>query len=223
VIARLESRLTVRSVAGWCLTLVVIGVWAVTFRPAVLNGPTAFVGVHGESMEPTMHQGDMAITRVHDTYEVGDVVAYRVPKGEKGEGNNVIHRIIGGSGDDGYVTQGDNNGYTDVWRPTDEDVIGEVWLHVPSLASWLGNLRRPGVLALLVGVVTFVVMALPDRRKRPVDDELSAGGGDGGVASVERGGTAPSTPRPSVLRNPATLALIGGVCAAVAVRRRSRG
>ena len=181
--ARLRDKLTVRSVAGWCVTLAVIGIWAVTFRPAALNGPTAFVGVHGESMEPTMDAGDMAITRTRDSYEVGDVVAYRVPEGEKGEGSNVIHRIVGGNGVDGYTTQGDNNGYTDIWHPTDGDVIGEVWFQVNGLASLLANLRRPWLLAALVGLVTFVVMALPDRGKvRASSDgepDITAGGPEG--------------------------------------------
>lgn len=178
MITRLQQQLTVRKVAGWCLTLVVIGVWAVTMRPVSLNGPTAFVGVHGKSMQPTMHEGDMAITRTRDAYEVGDVVAYRVPQGETGAGSNVIHRIISGDGEAGYTLQGDNNGYVDVWRPTDDDIIGEVWFQVDGLAALLGNLRRPAVLAVLVGLVTFVVMALPDRsRRRAAKGDVAAASG----------------------------------------------
>lgn len=82
----------------------------------------------------------------------------------------------------GYTSQGDNNSYTDVWHPVEGDVIGEVWVEAPNLARWMGKLRSPGSLALVVGVGTFLVIVVPDRRKRvgsnagnapgePLDDE----------------------------------------------------
>lgn len=158
-------QLDARRLLGWIATLLLIAVWAATFRPVALGGPAAFVGIDGRSMQPTMYEGDMAVARERSSYGVGDIVAYRVPRGEAGEGNNIIHRIVGGNGIDGFTTQGDNNSYTDVWRPTEDDIIGEVWFKVPNLAGILGHLRTPWLLALIVGLVTFVVMLLPDRKK----------------------------------------------------------
>lgn len=156
---------------SWLVAVLLVAGWAVTLRPVALGGPAAFVGIDGISMQPTMYQGDMAITRRHHTYRQGEVIAYHVPKGQAGEGNNVIHRIVGGNGRTGYTTQGDNNSYTDVWHPTDHDVIGKVWIKAPNAAGWLSHLRSPGTLALVVGIVTFVVMVLPDRKKKgPADD-----------------------------------------------------
>lgn len=154
-----------KQLLGWVVALLVVGVWSVTFRPVALGGPASFVGVDGTSMLPAMRKGDMALTRRHATYGVGDVIAYRVPKGEAGEGNNIIHRIVGGNGRTGYTTKGDNNSYTDIWHPTDRDVIGVVWMRIPRGASTLARLRTPGVLAIFVGLTSFVVMLLPDRKR----------------------------------------------------------
>ena len=57
-------------------------------------------------------------------YHVGEVVAYRVPKGQVGAGHVVIHRIIGGNGTKGWTMQGDNRTARDLWYPTNHDVIG---------------------------------------------------------------------------------------------------
>lgn len=156
---------------SWSLTALVLAAWSVTLRPVALGGPASFVGVDGISMEPTFYEGDLVVVHERAHYEVGDVVTYRIPRGEPGDGHNIVHRIVGGDGVHGYVTQGDNNSYTDVWRPVDADVIGEVWLEAPNLAGWLGRLRSPGILALVVGAGTFLVMALPGRRKGDPADE----------------------------------------------------
>ncbi|MEX2294385.1 MAG: signal peptidase I [Acidimicrobiales bacterium] len=162
-------------VVSWALTLVVLGFWFVTLRPVSVGGPTSFIGVTGVSMEPTFHEGDMTIVHRQSQYGLGDIVAYRVPAGQPGEGHNIIHRIVGGDGVDGFTTKGDNNSYTDVWHPTSADVIGEVWVKAPNLARWLGQLRSPGVIALVVAVGSFLVMVAPSRRPR---SPASAYGGD---------------------------------------------
>lgn len=152
-----------RSLASWAVLIACIGLWAVTLRPTTLNGPASFVGVDGISMEPTFSEGDLVVVRDQHTYVVGDVVAYRIPEGEPGAGHQVIHRIVGGNGTTGYTTQGDHNGYTDVWHPVDDDVIGKVWIEVPNAAAWLSRASQPGTLALLVGAGAFVALA----RRRP--------------------------------------------------------
>jgi signal peptidase I len=154
-----------RPVLSWAALVFVALGWSVFLRPTSFGGTTTFVGVSGVSMTPTMHDGDLAFVRKRSTYQVGDVIAYRIPAGDPGAGHNIIHRIVGGDADRGFVTRGDYNKGDDIWQPTGGDVLGEVVVHVPNAAGWLGQLRRPGVLAAVVGLVTFLIMVRRDRQQ----------------------------------------------------------
>src|SRR5690554_6680754 len=100
----------------YALSLGLIVAWMFTLRPTALGGPAGYVMVSGISMQPTLYTGDLVITRKSDEYRVGDVVAFRA------EGGMVIHRIIDGDGDTGFILQGDNNEFRDQWRPTTKDI-----------------------------------------------------------------------------------------------------
>ena len=118
------------------------------FRPPLLGGDTTYVMVSGISMEPAMHTGDLALAWRQDSYTVGDVVAFRVE-----EGGLVIHRIIGGSGESGYLVQGDNNDWVDQWRPTADQVAGKALVFIPRLGALFSYLQSPLRLAIVVGVI----------------------------------------------------------------------
>ena len=90
-------------------------------RPPGLGGNFTQVIVSGVSMQPTMYTGDLALARKQGSYSLGEVVAFRAKVGENS--GIVIHRIIGGNGEDGYRLQGDNNGWVDPWKPTQEQVV----------------------------------------------------------------------------------------------------
>ena len=171
-----------RSIArliGTVLSLGCLVAWLAVLRPPALGGATSLVGVDGISMTPTFHNGDMAVVEKKASYHIGDIIAYHIPKGEIGAGQNVIHRIVGGNGTTGFITKGDHNSYTDhFWHPTTTDVIGRVWFHIPHLAALLGKLRSPLTLALAVGLVAFVILVWPtkgqeDEESRRVHDDAS--------------------------------------------------
>ncbi|MCC7365408.1 MAG: signal peptidase I [Dehalococcoidia bacterium] len=107
------------------------------FGPAQLGGPTSYIIVNGNSMEPGMERGDLALVRRAASYETGDVVTYRHPSV-----GPVIHRVIGTEGAR-LVLQGDNNDFVDGYRPAADEVIGELWFHVPRVGSWLARLHGP--------------------------------------------------------------------------------
>lgn len=139
--------------AGTLVVLLLMAGWFFTARPAFLGGPASYITISGVSMEPTLSSGDLVIVREQDSYEAGDIIAFRIPAGEAGAGLNVVHRIVGGSGDVGYDTQGDNRGSLDPWHPKNEDVIGKRWVDVPFSGRVLTTLRDPLLVGILAGVL----------------------------------------------------------------------
>ncbi|HHX65875.1 MAG TPA: hypothetical protein GX702_13415 [Chloroflexi bacterium] len=140
--------------------LVAAPVWFLFLRPAALGGPASYIIVSGSSMRPTLEDGDLVVVRRQPTYAVGDVVAFRTDQG------NVIHRIVGGSPEEGYLLQGDNRDYADEWRPRVEDVLGRRWLHLPSGGRALPSLRQPYFMAALTGGLALIVLDKPAQKTR---------------------------------------------------------
>ena len=95
--------------------------WAIFLRPQWLGGPATFVLVRGDSMVPTYDNGDFLLAYPQPSYQVGDIVAYKVPVGEIGAGHLVVHRISAVTSA-GFELQGDNNPASDPWIATTADL-----------------------------------------------------------------------------------------------------
>lgn len=141
---RARTRMAPGDIASFLVMVAVV--WLVW--PASLGGRLGLVIIAGESMTPTYLLGDLAITW-RTTPEIGDVILYRVPEGP-GEGQPVIHRIVGGN-PAAWVTQGDNSAKQDRWTPAAEDVLGSVWISIPSAGRAIWFLRSPLAIAALAG------------------------------------------------------------------------
>lgn len=133
--------------------------------PSSLGGCTTLTIVSGHSMEPLYYTGDLVVSRCGD-YQVGDVVVYNPP--DVG-GARVIHRIIGGNAESGWVMQGDNNDFVDPWEPTNDRVLGKAMLHVPHLGKLASVLLSPltWLSLLLVALALVIWPSTP----RPSEDE----------------------------------------------------
>jgi signal peptidase len=161
-----------RQTIAWLVgVLLVISAWAFTLRPASLGGPAGYVMVRGVSMLPTYIGGDLIVTHKHPNYAKGDIIAYKVPKGDFGAGIVVIHRVIGGDATHGFITQGDNNGFPDDWRPTPKDIVGKAWVRLPKLGIVLAFLHAPLPLASLAVAIVIVFVLFPDDKKDEADDD----------------------------------------------------
>jgi signal peptidase I len=116
--------------------------------------------------------GDLVLATKKASYSVGDVVAYRVPKDDPGEGALVIHRVVGGSESAGYLTKGDNRDGRDLWRPRAHDVIGSVSVRAPRAGLLFAVMRTPLGLAAFAGLSVFLFVSAGRRRSelqvRPV-------------------------------------------------------
>jgi signal peptidase I len=166
--------------AGAALVVLVCLFWAQYLRPQSLGGHAGYVLVSGQSMEPRYHTGDLVLVEKHADYHPGEVIAYRVPKGDAMAGAQVIHRIVGGDAEHGFVVRGDNRTAPDVWRPRDADIVGTKALRLPGAIVVLQYLRSPVFLGILAAAFVFV--------------NVLSGGGAGDGAEGE-GGTRPRVER----------------------------
>lgn len=148
--------IAVALVVGWLL-------W-----PSSLGGCTTLTIVAGHSMEPTYYTGDLVVSRCGEA-QVGDVVVYNPP--DVGSAR-VIHRIIGGDAENGWVMQGDNNDFIDPWEPTEERVLGRAVIHVPKLGLAATILLSPITWVSLL-LVAAALIIWPDK-KTTTDQETDA-------------------------------------------------
>ena len=128
--------------------------------PPPLGGSTSFVTVDGTSMLPELRMSDLVALRSQHTYRVGDVVGYRSGLIHR----VVLHRIIA-IRDGRYVFKGDNNSFLDPDRPTRSQLVGRLWLHIPSAGRLVLQLHRPPVAAGLA-IVLVLAAALGGGTKR---------------------------------------------------------
>jgi signal peptidase I len=141
--------------AGWVAALAALA-WLLW--PVPLGGLATVTIVSGSSMEPTYHTGDLALVRRTGDIAAGDVIVYRVPAGEPGEGRHVIHRVIGGDAAGGWVTRGENRDTPDIWRPRPTDVLGTVRGTIPQGGTLALQALSP--LGLGLGIAVLFLWAL---------------------------------------------------------------
>jgi signal peptidase len=112
---------------------------------AVAGQPVLFSFVTSESMSPTIESGDGFIAippQLVGSVQEGDVVIFQAQ--EINDGGLTTHRVIGET-DEGYVTRGDNNPFTDQdsGEPpvTDTQIVAVAWqpggnvLTIPALGT----------------------------------------------------------------------------------------
>lgn len=176
----LRRLLGLASTAVW-LSLAVVAGWFLW--PSSLGGCTTLTIVSGHSMEPTYYTGDLVVSRCGPV-EVGDVIVYNPP--DVG-GARVIHRIVDGDAEDGWIVQGDNNDFLDPWRPSGDQVLGSAVLHVPQLGRVAAILLSPLTWVSLL-VIALAVVVWPgkaaDADTTPGDDAEAAPGEPDAAADV---------------------------------------
>lgn len=102
------------------------------------------------SMKGTIEVGDAVLVKIHDKYEVNDIITYQ-------SGNDFItHRIVAMEGDK-VITKGDANNVND--NPVDKDLIlGRVVKTLPKLGVWKKVLLTPKVIILIL--VTLFIFSI---------------------------------------------------------------
>ena len=154
-------RVSLRAISTGASLVLIVAVatfWMLVLRPQSLGGPASYVLVSGRSMLPRYHTGDLVLVEPRSNYHVGEVVAYRVPKGDPMAGLQVFHRIVGGDAVHGFVVRGDNRTAPDVWRPKARDIVGEKVLRIPDAFAVLRLLRSPLLLGILAASLFLAYM-----------------------------------------------------------------
>ena len=137
--------------------VLILAIW-----PAQFGGRFAVTIVAGNSMEPTYMLGDAVVTW-KEPAGVGDVVLFRVPEGEFGEGNLVIHRVVGHDGS-GWVTKGDNSYGRDTWTISDNDILGVAKFDLPHSGRVLA-ITRSWVFIAGLGGLAIAMFIWPDNHE----------------------------------------------------------
>jgi signal peptidase len=160
----------IRGVVGWVLVAVVVFLaW-----PAQLGGHLSLVVVSGHSMDGTYRSGDLLLAWPHADYNTGEIIVYKVPKGEPASGLRVVHRVI--EKKDGHFTsQGDNRTTPDIWRPTVNDVVGHPFFRIRAGGLALKWLLSPIALALVCGVCVYWAVVAKDERADEAEDSDEEG------------------------------------------------
>jgi signal peptidase I len=155
----------VLSVAGWVLVAALVYLaW-----PAQLGGHLSLVVVSGHSMDGTYRSGDLLMAWPHADYNTGEIIVYKIPKGEPASGLRVVHRVI--DKQDGHFTsQGDNRTTPDFWRPTVNDVVGQPFFRIRAGGLALKWLLSPIALALVCGVCVYWAVVGKDEQADEAED-----------------------------------------------------
>lgn len=161
---------TLQKVAAAAALMLVVAAWLL-LAPAGLGGQVTYVVTDGVSMEPHFVDGDLVAVREQDSYDVGDVVAYK----SRELGRIVLHRIVDVR-DGRYVFKGDNNDWTDTETPTEADLVGEEYFAVSGGGKKLEWLRKPRNASVFAGALALIGLAgTRSRRKRTIPLPQSEG------------------------------------------------
>ena len=139
----------------------------VLYLPAIVlwSSPDRFAVVRSGSMEPEFSAGDLVFLRPVRNVEVGDVIAFKTPRGIDGSFSRLLHRVVAvDDTGDRFTTKGDANLEPDPFKVGLESLVGEatgfkvplagyvtlflqsrlglIWLAIIALVSFYPSLTR---------------------------------------------------------------------------------
>lgn len=139
--------------------VIMMGIW-LAFAPKQVGGLASYIIVIGNSMEPKFHIGDLIIVHEQPVYQVGDAIVYQNVQLKKFVFHRIVSQQLGH-----YTLQGDNNSWLDTYKPTQEEVIGKLWLHIPRGGKFIQKVRSPFVMALVAGALGAILAIRVSRSK----------------------------------------------------------
>jgi len=169
-IGALRTRRWSLSILGNLVLWAIIAVDAWFLWPTSLGGGTTLIIVSGDSMAPALSDGDLVVAREGEVGP-GDIVVYEPT--DLG-GVRIVHRVVGGDGEEGWLVKGDNNGWVDQWSPTSNEVIGRMEFHFDGAGRVASFLVEPWLWCfVLLGAVVMILWPETEEDRHhltPVDD-----------------------------------------------------
>jgi signal peptidase I len=113
-------------------------------------------------MLPNFHSGDLVLLRQESSYHVGEVAGYHNSQLHA----VVMHRIVAVH-NGRYYFKGDNNNFVDPFHPTQGQLVGAEWIHLPGAGRYVQYARVPMVAAVLAAVLWLLSFrSRPTTRRR---------------------------------------------------------
>lgn len=155
---RNRLRTLIVSTASWFVVAVVAAALV-----SVMTGFMQLRVIASGSMSGTFEIGDVVVVLGQDTIapQRGDVIVFHYYNTNRTEiVGEFCHRIVGGSAESGFVTQGDANPESDISPVLKDDVIGVVVGHIPGLGWALQPQWLIAALTVIV-VIALIGPAMP--------------------------------------------------------------
>ena len=144
-----------------CLALLIVAAWLCIDKFVLKSPVPSFCGyssltIATGSMSGTLEIGDIIIIKDTDDYKLGDIVTFL----KEGETIPTTHRIINYAEEEGrFITKGDFNNTDDGEEGVaQEDILGEMVLHLPILGMFVGWVKDGGGLIYLIAVVLILAI-----------------------------------------------------------------
>lgn len=138
-----------------CALLLVVAGWLCIDKFVLKSPVPSFCGfssltVTTGSMSGSIEIGDIIVIQKTNDYEIGDVITF-LPEGFT---TPTTHRIINyGEAEGTYVTKGDANNAEDTEDVTEDQIFGEMVLHLPILGMFVGWVKDGGGLIYVIAVI----------------------------------------------------------------------
>lgn len=126
----------------------------VLFSAPLFRNLHSFTNI-SNSMNPAINTGCISIVQKDDSYQIGDIIAYRIKDNDP---EIITHRIMG-IGGNVYTTKGDANQVYDREIVLPRLVIGKVILIIPYLGSLITFTKSPtGTLILIILPASYIIL-----------------------------------------------------------------
>jgi len=134
---------------GFVALLLIISIFPITGNYKVLV-------VKSGSMEPTIKQGSIIVSRPSTSYMVGDIITFNA---DNISITHRIHTVESVNNKTVYTTKGDANKGADKNQINHSQVVGKVILTVPYLGSIVDTVKQPWGFILIIVLPALVIIS----------------------------------------------------------------